>query len=1637
MADPFIPVPGVTVEDRPLVVNQDTNQFGVDDDKPMVVAGFNPQPVSDSVATHRANKYDYALGPDSPGFDQLRHEVLSGEEERQRDYQTKVQAIKDQQVRTSILQQYIRDNPNQLNQQDVEAIMSAPMSDIQHPETFYEKRYARRMLQDVSVMDADEDDENNSTLSLADNESPAQTDQILSAAERIKANQELDLKRLENAEARAQQMGWGSAIMNTAEMITPFLSWARLSNAVKGANASSVLLGNNLEEQIAYLNSLPTDERKAKADEAFEELYAKNPYDAMLFAKSLASYNSVDQFLNNAVSVTDLTLPLPGVGIIKGATYAKAGQAVLDLADVAKAAIKASGQRATNPTAVLANTGNIPQAAFRGVVNDLATNANQVSNSVATAEFLGKGQFLTNPNAALGNDFGHLSAEYRNRLASMLENNGAAVMRAAFTETATTPRLDQEGVAQLAGIDATRDLLNVHYGQGMDVIIDIKPIAPDTTLGNVNYAKVTVGKNKDLIQTVVGTPQATLFDTKKQAIAANRDFYRLADATPIKIGKKWGLQFVTPVNETLPSVREALVKEVQAAPTRKTVANTLMPYLRSGDDITSARLTSERKTAIMGASELSKLAEQISAPIGNLSKNSKDALNRVMNWETAVKTKGAPTGSYANTISELEQNWMSIHNRLPSEKEVDAYFAARQIQDLQWVVTNTGLHRDLSRKGVEQFSWLKSNAERPSVQGIRKTPDDIFRFQENAGIAIVDDVDPQKVVTYQKNFMTRASGMTQADLKKLLKDGTYKVVQLTGEGSKKFKELHPDIAGKNINFVIAKDVASAPLDYNIIPHRPGWHLEYADGYFIRQAKIRASKEGGSNVHFYDGDNNFFHYVTKEEGASFNKRLEHARQLYQKGDKVGLKLYIQNGGLPMSYSNFVRMFKGKNKLADVNEPFYLTRKDEAVEDVTKLADRYQNLNSSRNSPYNVYRGGINLDRAIERNDVLKSAINTGDELAPVWNFKRAKLMDSLGVLDRNTSHMLRGVYIEDFKHKAAEQYIAEFKNVIKGTENEEVWREMQENPFKVLLEGQLNDTIIDNRDLLNVAKATRRNTLEFLHVKDPFARNVDSVKAKLWDKTLNKGVNDAALKGTPTTKEQVARDWANMQDGWLMSTIKDPARAMRAFAFHTKLGLFNPIQFFLQAQTMAHVIGVAGVQDGSTAAVNSWLQRATMLLPQHSDRIAKMAFGMKPDDFKEMHYWGKRTGWFRVGHEVAVRDDMITTRAIQSKYGKFLEWGTKPFAEGERYVRMAAWNAAYNGWKRENPAKLMTSVDAQKVLSRADLYSGNMTAASNASWQRGFAGVPTQFFAYQTRLMEQFIGKRLEPKEKFRAFMTYGAFYGFPVAAGAATGLLPTAEIIKQYFLEKGWDTDANVGTRLLTDGAISTIAAYATGEEYNFGERYGPGGLPFLRDILSGDSTTLETLGGVSGTSIADFIRTSEPFTYALLNTIGYDSPYKMTTEDMWDIARNVNSVNTLYNTYHALAFGDYVSRNGRVTIDDLGGMDALFTFFGMHRGSVDETYRMLRNEKSVAAWKKKGVQEATKELKRGFDQNLSTEEQTRHIERARYLMDAYQLDLKQQSNAVKGALSGKETTVETIGKDWAMSSAQNLEYYNKKYGPK
>src|SRR5690606_12797419 len=407
----------------------------------------------------------------------------------------------------------------------------------------------------------------------------------------------------------------------------------------------------------------------------------------------------------------------------------------------------------------------------------------------------------------------------------------------------------------------------------------------------------------------------------------------------------------------------------------------------------------------------------------------------------------------------------------------------------------------------------------------------------------------------------------------------------------------------------------------------------------------------------------------------------------------------------------------------------------------------------------------------------------------------------------------------------------------------------------------------------------------------------------------------------------------------------------------------PKQFFVQANSLVNVFSIGGIDGLRGGLVYAPFRMAAQagspeVLKAIANAVSKTGV-MKSDEFLESYRLYIKSGYHIVGKDTAFLDDIRGPELVRSAPGQAfhttLSWGRTPFQEGERIVRIAAWNAAYLEKKKALKGKAISRRDEAEILKRAKDLGANMSRESNAAWQKGYASIFTQFFGYQARLTEQLLGKKLTRAERLRLFVGLSAVYGFPVGAGALTGVIPVRELVIDQLLQMGVDPGSDPAIEAMVDGFASAMVEYIVGDEreLNIAGRYGPGGLPNFWEFLSGDADAYELFLGASGSIAIQTATDAWPFLKAVFSSfLDYEgSMYKLTAEDMIKPFRNISTVNDAVGLWQVYNLGIWASRNG-VNIAEMDLPQAVVAVLtGLQPASIEEGFQKNEARKGLHDW--------------------------------------------------------------------------------------
>lgn len=1555
----------------------------------------NPQYVNlpREVIEERAQKANLGLGSSSPGLDVIRSAIERGDEEYARNTSAAELTIKERDNRRAWLMQMAEATPAgaPVTQDDADLAAALRIEPVVDPRTVWEKSYSEYLTSRLLTDQTDPD----GAVNAAVKENPAGTFANLDGARDLIIKNERVNNRLAEMTARWKEMGFWESAGTIAETVIPGKSSSNIDGKV--SISGIVLPGNSLKEQVENLLAIPSPDAFAeKLDELVNRVAETNVLDAIDILQALKSYSFSDQFVKNVFGVVDAVdiagiTTLIGKGLIKGGmklagkTITKAeAESVKAVVDTIKATT--GPQR---PAEIAGKIGAVNESAALKIV------ARHEGENVADlpGRFEDRVRVLTDQMPTFskpGNIFdgeSSLGNAQATRIGTVLENNAAKFIDT-LSSTVTPTRLTPEALAR--AVQTAKEEIRREFQYINDSVLDVVR-NPTDPLTNTDSVSVRLGKTS-----------AETFGSSSEAQLYARDMYQLPDNTYTigQQGTSFYIDVKKPLRETDVNVQDLMVTTNNQTPTPN-IAASFIQGQRTPAELFSSLQKANRDTSLMGTTNFTNFISEVAKPIGQLSKNERRGLIKVMeqNRDFIDPVTGA-RGRYHETVQELEQGYIDTLNRLPSEKEVEAYYTAVQINEMDLMLRNLTAYRDLSRAGIEEFKVKIGYAGYAEYSAPKYLETPRFKGKEVESIpwgnndmlpvAVVDETGTGAKVVY------RTSPQSDRDyIEGLIKDRGYKIIQVARPQERVLKD------GANIReavqYIVTKGHTKEPLDFQQVGRQAGFHVEYADPFYLKQPRVSVQQGG---VRMYEGDATLWSFQTKAQAKKFEDRVNALREAIRT-DVEDLTPFI-SGKLPENEAWWRRQF-AEDGFFQLDQPFRVVPRGGSVRDQDTNIKALRDLSSGDNT----LTGEMDRKFQGERSDKLLSPVE-GTEENPAIRLKNAPLIDPLSTTSRGIGQATRSRYFGDMKISVADQFVAEFGDLLDATP-----QELAKYPMYYLHNPPWR-TNVDDRARLAAAQAIQKTTLEFVGQQSPFGKQLQWIESKLMDTVYG------TMGGAKTEKLRTAQDFINS---------RDPMSYFRAWAFRAKMGFFNVQQMFVQAQGLAHITAIAPQHAAQSMAAYTFTRAMAL---NDSPEIVKGAaqalgkLGWKPAHFEESYSLMKRTGWQNVGREATFIDDMSDPKLYEGSVGKWLDKSAIFFTETERMVRTTAWHAAYREWRTRNPLTTVTNREIGQILSRADTMTLNMTNASKASWERGVLSIPAQFQSYGVRLFEQMWGGQLSLAEKARVVGMNSALYGIPVGLSGVAAY-PLYEDVKKYALEKGY-TVSDTFIEGMLEGIPGLLSTMLGGNEkgYNFGQRYGPGGISLIKDMLDGDKTLAEAALGPSGSVYKDIFFNAIPAGAVAVAKALVGDEYAPQVQDLINAARTITTVNAADRIYMAATIQKYISRKGVVLSDTTTPEAIISAVTGMQ--SREFTDGMIMNQSMKDRDKRKQEirgkisADLSSALREAVDGNTDTAEA--FMTRVRALVELGEFDPQEITSIFQNTVGGKDKTLlDRIKRDWVMKA--------------
>lgn len=1131
---------------------------------------------------------------------------------------------------------------------------------------------------------------------------------------------------------------------------------------------------------------------------------------------------------------------------------------------------------------------------------------------------------------------------------TLAAKNRAAKISDIYTSGRGIDTVSPEELSQLAEQafeDVTKTYTNVQHNL-LDVdfagISAREVVEAQDTASNLNELILRFGRSN-----------GTLFESKKGAENWVKQYSGLTDDFEIK--QKGSRYFV----ELRKYVREDNVSKVQLPTKAQTPVGTLgirdwvLSGVRSDSYVVSAEQVGDRAVVTSQIEAMARLIEPLAEPIKALTKKQQDQWSDILEYgSTQVGLDGKPGKWF--TVDELVSAYNHLHGRTPTEKEIDAYYSFIQINDFEYLIRDLNYTKQLARDGFENIS-LRIGSE--DVPFVGRVLDNVEFGDEYFSFKVLDDAGEIVARGDNKSF-------NKAKLQSYLDQG-YRIIQ-PASGTLKIGE-------ETATLVVTKVAKRNQLTLQQVQYRAGGHKIHESPHYIKVPDIHVTDNG---TRIYRGDLTIANASTAKQAAQIAEHLRNIGESISRGDLTAARRYIADNLPNQDIDQVIDWFES-GKIPK-NGKITATRAGQRILDQDTLIKGVDFDHDGTANAFN-YLSQIS-GRFVGQRDATDIGTIISQNGSLSWNHQAQKLRP-LQSLNEGLKEATRGYNMDDYLRKSADRYVREFLPILDNVSE----KEFRRNPIYYLTNPVFKAGA--RPEEVAAAKKFAQAVKNMLGQQTEISTKLDVFKDKIIDWAFDKG-------GPKSKLYKVASER-------LLPTIEDPTVFFRSIAFHTKLGLFNPKQLFLQSQILTNISSIMPKEAFPALAAHNlsyglFLNPRPNMLKEADARLAK--FGWQKGWFEEAHKAGLDSGWFDVGGDAAVLDKLSDPSLTKGAVGSFLDTGLAFFKKGEQIGRVTAWHAAYLAWKKANPTKTLRRQDMTELMVRARDLTANMTRDQNAWWQRGIASVPTQFWGFQMRMMEQLISprSRLTRMERARLFAGISLMYGVDVGFGSGVGVWPIHEEVKKYLMESGLNEiiDENIFLETLRDGILSTSIEMLTGVDFDT-KSFGPAGLPAIKDLVRQDGDWYDIFGGASASIIMDILSGAMPF-------LEINRSVEPDVYNVIDVLKNVSTVNNAVKLYKALNTGKWLTNN-ETYLGDISAQEAwISAITGLELERFTNAFITLEASRDVKASVDSAIKDVTKEFSRAnmARENGDYETFESHVQRAEALAIAGGLSPSQISLA-------------------------------------
>lgn len=422
--------------------------------------------------------------------------------------------------------------------------------------------------------------------------------------------------------------------------------------------------------------------------------------------------------------------------------------------------------------------------------------------------------------------------------------------------------------------------------------------------------------------------------------------------------------------------------------------------------------------------------------------------------------------------------------------------------------------------------------------------------------------------------------------------------------------------------------------------------------------------------------------------------------------------------------------------------------------------------------------------------------------------------------------------------------------------------------------------------------------------------------------------------------------------------QDPISAMRASAFHSLLGWFNPSQILVQAMGSSIAIGLHPVHAEKAIRIFP-LARSMMF----NEDVATRTFWAKKLGVNETEFTKMMAQFDRTGLKNSIKSTADHNAAtnnfgmVSSGIRKAADKGLMFYRNGEEFSRFVGWHIARDKWIAANPGKTVFSEIAERaIFAESQNLTLNMSKANASAWQSGVLSIPTQFFQVQAKFVEATlsgargltVGSRVKMLVGQTAlFGSAGVPFAGPYIANQLAGLTgqnPEDITEEQIDLYRGG------------------IVQWITGGELALAKRgaIGSGIEDFWGSLFREDVSTAEKLFGAFGETFKRSANAIQGFAPLFMSR-------ELTYQDAAVMASNVGEIVSTFNNaekaYFMWTTQKYIDSAGRTVASGFNNVEIAGQAFGFTPDKVELIGELLKNKRKRADYRSKVAKQITRQM--------------------------------------------------------------------------